>query len=771
MGFGLRVAVRLLSPMIVGVSSRSRELKLVSLHPDFCVVGGGLAGVCAAITAARAGLRVVLFQDRPILGGNASSEIRLWANGATAHMGLNNRFAREGGLIDEILVENLWRNPEGNPIIFDTVLLDKVVAEPTLRVLLNTAVFSCEKSSTNPDRIAAVRGFNAQDSTLYEVHAPLFLDASGDGILGFLAGAAFRMGAESKEEFDEAFAPSAPDFGQLLGHSIYFYSKDTGRPVTFVPPSFALREVENSIPRFKQFDANEHGCHLWWIEWGGRLDTVHETEGIKWELWRIVYGVWDYIKNSGKFPEAANLALEWVGHIPGKRESRRFEGPYILSQKDIVQRPRHADAVAYGGWSIDLHPADGVYSQLDGSSHLYPKGCYQIPFRCYYSRNITNLFLGGRIISASHVGFGSTRLMVTCALGGQAVGQAAALCRSHDCVPASLTADPKKIAVLRLALARAGHDQWGEPCADPDDVAQQATPGATSQLSLSELPDDGDPVTLDESTYAQLLPLGQGPVPDMTLLLEVKESTTVVVKLCTTSRPDHHTPDVLLGEYRAQVEPGSHRPLVIKFPCDLAAPASGFLVVEKNPAIAVHTSRLLVTGFVPLRHRMEVQSTAVGGEDFPIFGARRRPAGLNFALQFSNAFERWGPENVTSGWLRPMNQPNVWVAAPDDPSPAITLTWRKRLHLRRVELFFDTDADHALESVLMTHPTRTSPFCVKRYRVIADGGIVVHTCDGNYQTRNILRFAAPIETSTLTVEVLEMNGPVPATVRAIRCYT
>jgi CheY-like chemotaxis protein len=131
-------------------------LKLESLQADFCVVGGGLAGVCAAITAARAGLRVVLLQDRPVLGGNASSEVRLWANGATAHMGLNNRFAREGGLIDEILLENLWRNPEGNPVIFDTVLLDKVAGEPSLTLLLNTAVFSCDKS--NPDRISTVRG-------------------------------------------------------------------------------------------------------------------------------------------------------------------------------------------------------------------------------------------------------------------------------------------------------------------------------------------------------------------------------------------------------------------------------------------------------------------------------------------------------------------------------------------------------------------------------------------------------------------------------------
>lgn len=168
------------------------------------------------------------------------------------------------------------------------------------------------------------------------MRAPVFCDASGDGVVGFLAGAAFRMGAASKEEFGEGFAPTG-EFGHLLGHSIYFYSKDAGRPVTFVPPSFALKNVPDRIPRFHRFNAQTHGCHLWW------LDTVHETEHIKHELWKVAYGVWDYIKNSGQFPDAANLTLEWAGPIPGKRESRRFEEPYMLTQRDIVERPAHPD--------------------------------------------------------------------------------------------------------------------------------------------------------------------------------------------------------------------------------------------------------------------------------------------------------------------------------------------------------------------------------------------------------------------------------------------
>ena len=236
-----------------------RELRNETLAVDFAVIGGGLAGVCAAVTAARQGLQVVLVQDRPVLGGNSSSEVRLWALGATSHQGNNNRWAREGGLVDEILVENMYRNKEGNPVIFDTVLLDLVTREPNLRLLLNTAVYDVEKSA--PDTIASVTGFCSQNSTRYRVEAPYFCDASGDGIVGFQAGAAFRMGAEKPEEFGEGFAPDE-GYGELLGHTIYFYSKDTGKPIQFVAPEYALKDIAE-IPRYRWFNVRDHGCCLW----------------------------------------------------------------------------------------------------------------------------------------------------------------------------------------------------------------------------------------------------------------------------------------------------------------------------------------------------------------------------------------------------------------------------------------------------------------------------------------------------------------------------
>lgn len=301
-------------------AAASREFQARNIEADLCICGGGFAGTIAAIAAARKGVSVVLVQDRPVLGGNGSSEVRLWILGATSHMFNNNRYAREGGLVDEILLENLHRNPEGNPLILDTILLEKVTDEPNIQLFLNTALIGCEKDG---DRIGSIKAFSSQTSLQFNVKAQQFIDCTGDGVLSFLAGAPFRVGAEKRDEFGELFAPSS-EYGHLLGHSIYFYSKNVGRPVKFVAPSYALKDVESEIPRFKSFSTKEMGCNLWWIEYGGRLDTVHDTEKIKWELWSVVYGVWDYFKNSGRFPEAENLTLEWVGTIPGKRESRRF---------------------------------------------------------------------------------------------------------------------------------------------------------------------------------------------------------------------------------------------------------------------------------------------------------------------------------------------------------------------------------------------------------------------------------------------------------------
>lgn len=750
--------------MIIAPPDQKRSFATKSLTSDLVVVGGGMAGVAASITAARQGLDVILVQDRPVLGGNASSEVRLWMLGATAQGWNNNRWAREGGVIDEIMVENMFRNPEGNAPIFDSLVLEKVVDEPRITLLLNTTVMDLDKSGDSA--IRRVRGFNSQNSTMYELEAPLFCDASGDGVVGFLAGAAFRMGAEGRDEFGEKFAP-AEEYGQMLGHSMYFYSRDAGRPVKYTPPSFALKDIEGTIPRYRDFNTKDHGTRLWWIEFGGRLDTIHDTEQIKWELWKVIYGVWNYIKNSGKFPDAQNLTLEWVSMIPGKRESRRFEGDYILRQQDIISGGPHYDAVSYGGWNIDLHPADGVYSDFDGNTHWHAKSPYQIPYRCLYSRNIENLFLAGRIISCSHVAFGTTRTIATCANSAQAVGVAATLCRRMNVKPADL-ASPDLVHQLQQRLLATGQHVPGLRLDDGADRARSASVTASSQLKLAELPGSSHRVSLRRA-IAQMLPVAAGRVPEATFFVDAVRPTRLQFELRTCSRPGAFTPDILLATSETKVQAGECLPVTTEFAADIDQDRYLFYCLSENDNVEIHTSESRISCLLSVA-KLDNQKPPedLGVDEFMRWVPSRRPEGRNLAFRLSQPLASFGPEMALTGVDRPTNVSNAWVADVEDPRPALSLTWPSPVSVNSIILTFDTDRDHPMESVLMGHPESAMPFCVKAYRVLDDRRNVLIDIPDNHQTRRVHELAAAVNTRQLTVEVKEVWGACPAAIFGIR---
>lgn len=782
--------------LFVEPSAGVREFKNIHLTCDLVVIGGGLAGTAAAITAARAGIKVVLVQDRPVLGGNASSEVRLWILGATSHMGNNNRWAREGGVTDEILVENLYRNPEGNPLIFDTILLELAVNEPNLTLLLNTAVHDLEKSDA--DTIRSIRAFCSQNSTIYEITAPLFCDASGDGVVGFLAGAAFRIGSESRSEFGEQLAPAAAS-KELLGHTIYFYSKDAGQPVKFIPPSFALRDI-TKIPRWRDIKVTDSGCHFWWLEWGGRLDTIHDSERIKWELWKVVYGVWDHIKNSGQFPEAETFTLEWVGVIPGKRESRRFEGDYMITQPDIIGQRQHADAVSFGGWAIDLHPADGVFSPQAGCTQWHSSGVYQIPYRTMYSRNIKNLFLAGRNISASHVAFGSTRVMATCAHGGQAVGMAAVHCTREHLQPRELLA-VSRMAELQRDLLQAGQYIPHIAFHNPANLAHKAEITATTTLKLARLEPNGETLPLANS-WGMLFPMGAGAVPRFEFIVDVTAPTTLTAELRGSSRPGNHTPDVKLATLEIKLSVGVGQKLPLQFAAKLDAARYQFVCLLKNEAVSVHLSEQRVTGVLAVCHNgnksvaksaTQIPPSGIGIDTFEFWTPKRRPAGKNFALSVEPPLTAFSPTNLTNGFARPASQTNAWVADFGDQKPVLRFAWGQRETIARIELFFDTDFDHPMESVLMGHPERVMPFCVRDLEVILPGQAapagpengqpdvvtagnrapdqLVFAIKGNYQTRRIVQLPRPVTTDWLELRLLAPAAHIPAALFEVRCYS
>lgn len=448
------------------------HMTLVDLKCDLLVAGGGLAGVCAAIAAARHGAKVVLVQDRSRLGGNSSSEVKMHVVGANSHKGRPGW--REGGILEEIRLDDAANNPQRCWELWDLLLYDKMMSEPNITLLLETSLYSASMKSGKIDHVLARCD---KSEHIYRITAPLFLDATGDSRLGLEAGAEMRTGREARSEFGETLTPEKAD-QETLGSSILFTSKMHDRPMPFTPPKWA-RKVTAEQLRFRRINSWEYG--YWWIEWGGDLNTVWDNERIRFELLSILLGVWDYIKNSGQHPTSANWALDWIGMMPGRRGSRRMVGDVILTQNDLM-RGTWPDAVAIGGWPMDDHPPSGFdRSDVPPNTVIRTPEVFNIPLRALYSKNVPNLFMAGRNISATHAAFTSTRVMGTCAVVGQAAGTAAALCVKDGLLPRQLAQDASRVARLQQVLLRDDQSLRGIKNEDPADLARQAKAVASSE--------------------------------------------------------------------------------------------------------------------------------------------------------------------------------------------------------------------------------------------------------------------------------------------------
>ncbi|HSO85613.1 MAG TPA: FAD-dependent oxidoreductase, partial [Draconibacterium sp.] len=490
----------------------------------------------------------------------------------------------------------------------------------------------------------------------------------------------------------------------------------------------------------RSINTGEHGCKFWWFEYGGRRDTVYETEEIKWELWSVVYGVWDYIKNSGNFPDAENLTLEWVGTIPGKRESRRFEGHYMLRQQDVVEQTHFYDAVSFGGWAIDLHPADGVFSKLPGCNQYHSKGIYEIPYRCFVSKDIKNLFIAGRLISASHVAFGSTRVMATSGHGGQVVGMAAALCLKSGLQPAGYI-DSQKIKELQQSLNLMGQSIPRIPIDSAENSAITAKIEASSELVLAQIPFNGQWLALDSSA-GQLLPLKKNTAYTFEFLFEAESSTTLEVELQTSSKIQNYTPDILIEKQTIALEKGEHK-VTVSFKNTLKEDQYAFIIFRKNPEVKIRCSQQRITGVVSVFNKTnpavnnfgkQIPPENSGFDTFEFWCPMRRPKGENIAMNITPALDCFSVGNLVNGFTRPYIQPNAWVASIDNDSPILTLSWDSEQTIKSVTLFLDTDYDHPMESSQMGHPEDVMPFVVRDFSVFNEKNELLFDVKNNHQT-------------------------------------
>ncbi|MFI3254901.1 MAG: FAD-dependent oxidoreductase [Eubacteriales bacterium] len=401
-------------------------MKNILKNYDFIVVGGGISGICTAISAARHGVSTALIQNRSVLGGNASSEMRVHVNGAGRGGGFRN--AIESGIVLELLLANRKANPQHSFHVFDMVLWEKAHFQDNLDLYLNCHMTDVHHHN---GKISSITAVQSTTEITYTFEGKYFSDNTGDGTLGALAGADFVIGHESKDEFGESLAPLERN-EEVMGSTVLFGTMDCGKPTPFTRPDWAYEYTKEMLGK----RAIKHFTHgYWWIELDGKIE---ESEEIRGELLKYVYGVFDYIKNSGEYEGTENLALDWITTIAGKRESRRFYGDYMLTENDVVGGVRFPDTIAYGGWTMDDHSAGGIknINPRDEGTIWHPiDDIYTIPYRCVYSRNVENLFVGGRCFSASHMAMSSARVMATGGILGQAVGVAVSIAKREGISP------------------------------------------------------------------------------------------------------------------------------------------------------------------------------------------------------------------------------------------------------------------------------------------------------------------------------------------------
>lgn len=392
---------------------------------DFVVIGGGIAGMCATATAARLGCRVALVNDRPVLGGNNSSEVRVHLGGIieTGKYPALGRMIREFG-------HSRGGNAQPGCYYEDEKKDSFIRAERDVTLF---AGWHATGVTMDGGRIASVTVQNVETAERVRLAAPLFSDCTGDGSIGAWAGADYLMGREARGDYGESMAPLEAD-STVMGASIQWYSDTVKGKSRFPEFSYGLEFNESNAERVTKGE--------WTWETGMNRNQITEAERIRDYGLLVVYSNWSFLKNHARCrADYANRSLAWVGYVLGTRESRRLLGDYVLSQDDIDKDVSHEDASFTTTWAIDLHFADSVNSaRFPGGEFktrtvhhwIHP---YAVPYRCLYSRNVDNLFMAGRDISCTHVALGTVRVMRTTGMMGEVVGMAAALCKKYQTTP------------------------------------------------------------------------------------------------------------------------------------------------------------------------------------------------------------------------------------------------------------------------------------------------------------------------------------------------
>lgn len=732
---------------------------------ELVVVGGGIAGTSAAIGAARNGVKVALVHERSMLGGNSSSEVKLYPENGGGHQ----PWIKEGGIHEEFHTEERVRNhqeyKEGTMNChWDLVLYEWAIREPNLTLFLNTHMHRAVMDTAS--RIRAVYCIQLGTEKTFELEAPLFIDATGDGVLGHRAGADYRWGREAKSEFGEALAPDVAD-EKLMGNTLFFRAVDTGKPVPFKRPDWAVSfDTEDDLTS-RNHSYIEGG--YWWIEVGAPWHPIKDNNAITHEALRQLLGVWDHIKNKGDHG-AENYGLEFAGFWPYKRECRRILGDYVMTQQHVQDPQPLPDSVAYGVWGIDIHVQGGILARnerpypppgLDTEWEARGTITYGIPLRSLYSRNIENLMMAGRPISGSYVAFSSSRVLSTGSIVGQATGIAASLCKKHNATPRQIAKDHAR-ECQQLVLRQGGHIP-GVKNEDNADLARRARVTASSEAALT-FPVGAGPTELS-MPLAQIFPVTAQRIDRVDLFLESKLNRDTRVWLGLAEAP-------AVWDFRGNGD-------IAMTSAAVRAKSSGWVSfnfgarVRPGQLYFVHTDvhdgvfwGMHAENDDDLANRCPVGVTAASQPS----GARWRPytGGRSLVMRITPGSKPFAAQNVVRGTNRPDHWTNIWISDANRGVPAwIELRWPRRISFNRVEIAFDTNANRRVTLPLFRYPE-----CVKDYRLdIGDGTswIQVAEVEGNYERRRVHRIER-VKTDRLRLNVLATNGVPNARVYEVRVY-
>lgn len=756
-------------------------------HFDVVVIGGGHAGISAAIAAAESGYSTVLINDRPMLGGNASSECGVPAHGAEA-LG-HNRNLRDTGILEDIRMDFYCRYSKHADITsyWDLLLYERCYRTKNLTLAMNTRMVSVSK---NGREIVSVDTVNLSNTSTDRYFGRYFIDGTGDGNLGYLAGAEYRFGRECRDEFGEYYLGHEKADNHTLGSSIYGWAIKRDYPVDFVPPEWAVHydscedlahrphNIDHILPRVTCSEDGREIMFFWWLEWGGELNVIDDSEKIYEHLKAELFGLWDHLKNhcDEKTRDALrNYELfRWSG-FPLRRESRRLVGDCILNEKDVADGRIFEDEVGYGGWPMDDHPPMGIVSHEPACNQLFLSQPYTVPYRSCYSKDFDNLFMVGRCISATHAALSSVRVMNTLGSIGEAIGVAAGLCCKHGVSTREL--GKKHIDELKQGIIARDLHLLGTVESNSENIAHEASASVSSECSYSS---SGKTIGQLDLRYdiALQLPISSSCIDELSVLLSSEKMTEVNWELYAGDSIGFMG-DRLLASGKISINPGQSSYQLLENSIPVSYGTIATLVLKKNKdvswlysnelyhsrwgahfegsweGLAYHGASLIVPNkdnWVWVNNHGRLPAELALWVD-PMPGEKRHSKlFITPAFTISPEQKPYGAENLNNTVYRAAGWPNIWISGKGLPQTA-TLSWKEPRKISRVELIFDTNLDYSDQRYGFPRGTDdyTIPAVVKEtvndYRVDfrnADGEVVYsYRVEGNIYRRNVHVCEAP----------------------------